>query len=325
MSIPAEFAALAVRLSLGQPAPAPILEPSASEGAFDAQGVDCPFPFRHGGRFYLAYVGFDGRGYQTGITESEDLIHWENRRLLIGRGAPGSFREHNFALTSLLRDNALEGPGELARHEGRFTGAYHAYPEPGYEAGPACIGFCFSEDLVDWDIGEPCFFAQGGEEWERGGLYKSFLLRHEGTYYLFYNAKNDAPGNHREQIGLATSPDLKTWTRCGENPIVPNGPPGSLDQIFAADPAVYACAGGWVMAYYGLAADGHARLLIAWSRDLVRWTKFPQPIRNVRPAGHYDSQYAHKPGLIAHEGRLHHFYCAVDASHQRTLAVAVTD
>lgn len=50
-----------------------------------------------------------------------------------------------------------------------------------------------------------------------------------------------------------------------------------------------------------------------------------QPIRGVRPQGCYDSQYAHKPGLIAHEGRLHHFYCAVDAKAHRTLAAAVED
>ena len=29
------------------------------------------------------------------------------------------------------------------------------------------------------------------------------------------------------------------------------------------------------------------------------------------PEGSYDSLYAHKPGIITHQGMLYHFYCAV--------------
>jgi predicted GH43/DUF377 family glycosyl hydrolase len=84
--------------------------------------------------------------------------------------------EFNVALTWILRDNDLFGSSSLKKVNGRFLGTYHAYPEAGYEAGPASIGLCWSDDLRHWDLEEPCLYAKDGSEWERGGLYKSCLV-----------------------------------------------------------------------------------------------------------------------------------------------------
>ena len=43
---------------------------------------DCPTVFRHDGRWFMTYVcydgkeGTDGRGYETWIATSDDLLHW---------------------------------------------------------------------------------------------------------------------------------------------------------------------------------------------------------------------------------------------------------
>lgn len=301
---------LLTRLRTPHKQPRLLIAPSYQKGAFDSRGIDCPFPFQHEGRFTMTFVGYDGIGYRTGLATSSDLFHWEKKGLLIDRGPAGSVTEYNVALTWILRDNALEGPGTLRRIDGRYVGTYHAYPRPGYEAGPACIGICTSTDLSDWRLEESFLHAADGAEWERAGLYKSCLLEHDGTFYMFYNAKNVERG-WIEQTGLVTSSDLKHWKRHPGNPVLPVGPSGAFDDIFASDPCVLRAGDVWVMFYFGNCTDGHARDGVAFSRDLLRWTKADELLIDVGPPGSIDSRYAHKPGIITHQGRLFHFYCAV--------------
>ena len=290
--------------------PKHVLAASYRVGAFDSHAVDCPFLFHHEGRFRMTFIGFDGIGYQTGIAASDDLEQWTGRKLLIGRGDAGSFREFNFALTWIIRDNDLFGRGELRRIDGQYVGTYHAYPKPGYETGPAAIGFCRSPDLEHWAIDPPCIHSRDGAAWERGGLYKSCLLDHDGRFYLFYNAKTEG-SPWIEQTGLATSDDIEHWKRHPASPVVPVGPKGAHDDVFASDPCVLRAGDTWVMFYYSLSSDGRARDCVAFSDDLVHWDKAPAPILDVGPEESIDSRYAHKPGIIHHSGRLYHFYCAV--------------
>ena len=146
------------------------------------------------GKFWMTYEGWDGIGYQTGLASSDDLLNWHKERLLLGRGPKGSVTEFNASLTSILRDNELFGPGTLKCVNGRFVGTYHAYPQPGYEAGPGVIGLCYSDDLRSWDVCPPVLSPDPSCAWEAGGLYKSWLLESDGVYYLFYNAKNKTEG-----------------------------------------------------------------------------------------------------------------------------------
>lgn len=67
----------------------------------------------------------------------------------------------------------------------------------------------------------------------------------------------------------------------------------------------------WVMFYFGLAADGHAREGYATSRDLRSWEKSGEILLDIGPVGSIDSTHTHKPAVIAWEGRLEHYYCAV--------------
>ncbi|NIA13542.1 MAG: hypothetical protein GWP08_05630 [Nitrospiraceae bacterium] len=305
-------AELLARVRTPKKQPALVLEASYQEGAFDALAVDCPFVFRHDGRFYMAHIGFDGVGYRTGLASSSDLLHWRKEGLLIDRGPKGSVTEFNVALTWILRDNDLFGPGTLRKVDGRFLGTYHAYPRPGYEAGPAVIGLCRSDDLRSWELDEPFLHASDADagDWERGGLYKSCLLEHDGRYYLFYNAKY-AESPHNEQTGLVVSDDLKHWRRHDANPLVRNGPAGAVDDRFCSDPCVLRVGGTWLMFYFTLSTDGHARDTVAFSKDLVHWEKSNEILIDVGPEGSIDSRYAHKPSVFAHEGLVYHFYCAV--------------
>jgi predicted GH43/DUF377 family glycosyl hydrolase len=288
-----------------------VVEPSRSPGRFDSLAVDCPTVFSDGGEYLMTYVGWDGVGYQTALSRSRDLLHWEPGELILRRDPGHPYRRFNAALTSVVRDNRLSSSGQLTRVDGRAVGTYHAYPNAGYEAGPAVIGFCASADLLTWQDTGDILRPQDGGSWERGGLYKSWLLRHDGLFYCFYNAKNRADRDWREQIGYAVSPDLTNWSRPQAVPVLPHGGPGDFDERFASDPCVLQDGDFWVMFYFGFSYDGHARESYAVSRDLRTWTKSGEILVDVGPAGTVDSTFAHKPAVVSHDGRLHHFYTAV--------------
>jgi hypothetical protein len=218
---------------------------------------------------------------------------------------------YNVAMNWIVRENALESPGVLKKVRGRFLGAYHAYPNPGLEEGPAVIGLCWSTDLLHWQLDPPCLRPGDGTAWERGGLYKPCLVEDRGRFYLFYNAKTADPRGWHEQTGVATSTDLQTWKRHEGNPIIRNGGPGSPDERFASDPCVVLDGQTWVAFYYGLDAQGKARDLAAAGSDPFRPAKLDQILVDVGPPGSVDETYAHKPSVVWHDGALYHFYCAV--------------
>ena len=298
-----------------------VLAPSGKPGAFDEKAVDCPFVFRHGNRFGMTFLGFDGAGYQTGLAWSENLLDWTVEACIAARDPANPLFQHNVAINWIVRENDLFSPGRLRTFHGEYIGVYHAYPNPGYEQGPAVIGICRSRDLRSWRFDAPCLRPEDGAPWERGGLYKPCLLEHNGTFHLFYNAKNqDRPW--REQTGVATSRDLRTFTRDPGSPVIGNGPPGAPDERFASDPCVLRFRRQWALFYFGLDAKGVARDVVALSADLRAFTKCDAILIDTGGPGSIDEKYAHKPSVIAHQGALYHFYCAVAKNDRRGISVA---
>lgn len=290
-----------------------VLAASNAAGAFDCKSVDDPFVFRHQDAFYMLYIGFDGMGYQTGLAKSANLVNWDRVACVARRDPNSKYTRFNIALSCIVRQDQLTSPGRLKKVHGRYLGAWNAYPSAGYEEGAAVIGLAWSDDLLHWELTEPILFPRDGAPWEHGGLYRPNLLERDGTFYLYYNAKTDPVPKRgwHEQTGVATSRDLKVWTRYAGNPILRNGGPGSWDARFASNPFVVQHRKLWGMYYYGLDSRGVARELLALGRDPFHFTKANEIMIDVGPPGSVDDTYAHKPGVIYHDGALYHFYCAV--------------
>lgn len=293
-----------------------VLGASDKPDAFDSKSVDDPFVFYHEGQFKMLYIGFDGIGYQTGLATSPDLIHWQRVACVARRDPASKYTKYNIALSCLVREEGLTSPGKLKRVHGRYLGAWNAYPNAGYEAGAAVIGLAWSDDLLHWELTDPILFPSDGAPWEHGGLYRPNLIEHDGTFYLYYNAKTDTlpksqGGGWHEQSGVATSRDLKTWTCYAGNPVLHNGGPGSWDERFASNPFVVRDKNLWAMYYFGLDKKGTARELLAVGHDPYHFTKVNEIMIDTGAPGTVDETYAHKPCVIWHEGALYHFYCAV--------------
>jgi hypothetical protein len=116
-----------------------VLASSRDSNAFDSRSVDCPFVFQDRGLFYMTYIGWDGTGYQTGLASSFDLLQWRKLGLILARDSSSPITRYNVAMNWILREPALRSPGRLRKLHGRFLGVYHAYPNSGYESGPAVI------------------------------------------------------------------------------------------------------------------------------------------------------------------------------------------
>ncbi|MFD0715343.1 hypothetical protein [Paenibacillus sp. GCM10027626] len=302
----------------------PVLTGSGTAGSFDEHAVDCPFVFRHQDKFYMMYVGFDGHGYQTGLAISDNLLDWQPLGLILRRGGGNGWDSLNAAGCWMLRENDMNGQPALKKWDNKYWLVYHAYPGDGYENGPGRIGLAWTEDpsLLTWNrLPDPILSPEDGAEWEKGGLYKECLVEHDGLFYLYYNAKNEADKSIGwiEQTGLATSPDLVNWTRAASNPLL-QVTPEAWDSKFASDPCVLKHRDKWAMFFFGY--DGkHAQEGIALSDDLLTWEKHPEPIVRSGPEGSLDSKHAHKPSVIRHEGILYHFYCACRPSQPGDITV----
>src|ERR1700691_2788631 len=252
-----------------------ILSATGRKGDFDRRSIDDPIIFHANGSFQMLYIGWDGIGYQTGLATSTDLVRWTRTALVAPRDPASTYTKYNLALSSILRDKQLRSRGEAIKVRGKYIRAWNAYPSAGYEEGAAVIGLATSEALLHWELSDPILLPQDGAPLEHGGLYRPDLMLDHGIYYLYYNAKTDTlpaseGGGWREQTGVATSTDLKSWVRYKQNPILRNGPRGSAtypaanpisttqpptpdarDSRFASNPLVVQNGRDYAMFYYG--------------------------------------------------------------------------
>lgn len=308
----------------------PVLAASGTKGAFDEQSVDIPFVFAHNNQFYMLYTGYDGKGYQSALATSSDLVHWEPKGVIMARGEEDSDRwdKVGAAATWMIKesDNLYDTP-RLKKIDGKYWLVYHSYPSVGYEAGPAEIGlaWCEDEELMDWHrLDAPVFSWKDGADWEKGGLYKACIITVGDTYYMFYNAK-DTQRRWIEQTGVAFSKDLLHWERCEKNPIVPITPAPYWNSRFLSDPYIVKDGDLWVNFFFGY--DGkvfkHAMEGLALSDNLIDWEKVEEPILTNGEQGAIDEGHAHKASIFYHKesDTLYHFYCATRPSRDGDRAV----
>jgi predicted GH43/DUF377 family glycosyl hydrolase len=111
------------------------------------------------------------------------------------------------------------------------------------------------------------------------GAREAIVFEWQGVYYLHY----DGAGPKGWLACLATSEDLKDWTRHG--PVLDFGPPGKMDSASASSPWVHYDGRWWHMFYLGTPNTSSAP-------DLV--PSFPyltMKARGKSPSGPWEKQY----------------------------------
>lgn len=101
--------------------------------------------------------------------------------------------------------------------------------------------------------------------WNETHLWAPDVVFYNNLYYMFYCA--GGADHTKYKINLATSPDLKVWTRSPRNPMV-------VDGFDARDPFLLRVKDKWVMYYCATSKPRRGNHVVAFvtSDDLLTWT-----------------------------------------------------
>ncbi len=315
------------------------------------QKYDCPTVFREGDSWYMTFVcydgkdGNDGRGYETWLAQSSDLLHWTicGRVLQLPETSSTLWDANQRGGFPALIDYTWGGTYAMQPYKGQHWMTYIGGAGTGYEAvnAPLSIGLASTRgDLTTphpWETRPQPLMSYNDSEsqwWEQLTQYKSTIywmkdkshrLKGYGKYpfFMFYNAGGkDATHPKGERIGIALSKDLRHWKRYEGNPVFAHDSDGTITgdaQIVRMDDV-------WVMYYFSAfnpTRPYNAYNTFAASHDLVHWTDWDGPDLII-PSKPYDEMFAHKSCVVSHEGTVYHFYCAVNKAGQRGIAVATS-
>ncbi|MCG2459376.1 glycosylase [Flavobacteriaceae bacterium F89] len=286
--------------------------------------VDSPTIFRENDVWYMSYLVFDGQGYETWLSESDDLLHWESIGKIL------SFTENTWdanqkaGYVSLINTD-WGGDYSVEKYRDNYWMTYLGGNTVGYESGTLKIGLATSTTLTEakeWNTNNPPLLSPEDKDarwFENKTIYKSLVIRdsskHTGhPFVMYYNAKGFTADY--ESIAMAVSDDMVAWKRYGGNPVITRGKGICGDAQIAKIGDVY------VMFYFGAFWKPGAFERFACSYNLIDWTEW-EGEDLLAPSEPYDKRYAHKPWVIKWKGVVYHFYNAV-GDRGRVIALATS-
>lgn len=303
------------------------------EAPGEGEMVDCPSVFRVSDGWAMTYVLFNGRGYETWLAKSSDLLHWQTKGKVLAFGEGGWDKDQRGGFPA-LQDMQWGGSYRLGTFQGKHWMSYIGSSTPGYEGVPISIGLASTTR----DVGEhhlwttlprPAMAWNDADTlwWESYSPYKSLIYEAENPlgsrFIMFYNASYQGKEhNSGERIGIAISDDLLHWKRYAGNPVFQH----DYARTITGDAQIQRIGNVYVMFYFCAHHPQRpygAYNSFAVSRDLLHWTDWGgEPL--VKPSETYDARYAHKSFVVKWEGNVYHFYCAVDKNRRRCIALATS-
>ena len=308
----------------------------------DSKKIDCPSIFRKGKHWYMTYILFDGRGYETWLAKSKNLLDWKTLGRIMSFGdttnrVTTEWDANQRAAYIALQDTKWEGSYKLEKFNHKYWMSYIGGKEKGYETGKLGIGIAHTDKDPtkphEWTrVGDAVLSATDKDVrwWENKKLYKSSVIWDKQKslghpFVMYYNANGDTSNNTPkwrwfERIGMAVSNDMINWQRYRTDPVVHH-------KIgITGDGVIQKIGDLWVMFYFGAFWEDRPKEAFnrfAWSYDLVNWTDWNGEDL-IRSTEEYDTKYAHKSYVIKWKGVVYHFYCAVDNKDHRGIALATS-
>lgn len=305
--------------------------------------IDCPTVFRVGDKWMMTYVvyngkdGTDGRGYETWLAESDDLLHWTTKGRILSYKDDGWDMNQRGGFPALI-DWTWGGNYGISKYKNKHWMTYIGGHGTGYEAvrEPLNIGMAWTDaDITkahEWQSANKPLLSINDKDaqwWEKLVQYKSTIYDDPTKtlgkrFVMFYNAGGINPKNNlkAERIGIALSNDLKKWKRYDGNPVFAN----EVGGIITGDAQIAKMDDLYVMFYfkaYDPSRKYNAFNTFAVSRDLIHWQTWDGEDLII-PSKPYDEMFAHKSYVVKHDGVVYHFYCAVNNDQQRGIAVATS-
>lgn len=313
--------------------------------------IDCPMVYREGNRWFMTYVvyngkdGTDGRGYETWLATSDDLLQWKTLGRLLCYADKGWDMNQRAGYPALI-DWTWNGSYEMAKYKGRHWMSYFGGEGTGYESVRKPLNMGMASTKVDitqahpWETSPAPVLSindKSAQWWEKLTHYKSTVYWDRNKtlgkpFVMFYNAAGINPANQlkAERIGIALSSNMTSWRRLPlrtakrktGNPVFFHEAPG----IITGDAQIVKFPHYYVMFYFSAfnpKRKYNAYNTFAVSRDLVNWQDW-EGADLIYPSKPYDDMFAHKSYVLKHQGVVYHFYCAVNHAGQRGIAVATS-
>lgn len=305
--------------------------------------IDCPTVFREGDKWYMTYVvyngrsGQDGRGYETWIAESDNLLEWKTLGRILSYTDTGWDRNQRGGFPGII-DMEWGGSYAIHRYKNRCWMTYIGGEGTGYEAvnAPLAVGLAWTKGnpgtAHEWESLDKPILSINDKEvqwWENLTQYKSTVYKDDSKtlgapFVMYYNAGgvNPANGMKGERIGIALSKDMKKWKRYQGNPVFTHEAQGTI----TGDAQIQKMGDLYVMFYFSAFNPSRpykAFNTFACSYDMVTWDDW-EGDDLIYPTKQYDELFAHKSYLVKHDGVVYHFYCAVNNADQRGIAVATS-
>ena len=247
---------------------------------------------------WVIYDGSTFKMWYTGITDahriyyatSPDGINWTPEGMVLDKGGPGSWDEHQ-----------VRNPVVL------FDGASYRMWYSGYIYGTAKIGFATSPDGIHWTKYDqnPVLVAGGNGGWDDYTVGAFTVMLEGSKYWMWYNGVRAEGGS--QQIGVATSLDGVSWTKYSANPVLVPGP-NEWDNYHIYTGPVLKSEGLYRMWYTGQSWATN-RVGLATSSDGYSWSKYEvNPVLDVGPSGAWDSGYVFATTVLEVRGNLLMWY-----------------
>lgn len=303
-------------------------------GADAGNMTDCPTIIRRDGKWYMYYFVFDGRGYETWLAESDNLLDWTTTGRVLSFSGEDDWDSNQKGGYIALPGTEWGGDYALEQYSGKYWMSYFGGSSTGYEAGLLSIGIARTggdpTQPHEWQrLDKPVLMStdQDAGWWDNITMYKNSIIRDPDQqtghpFLMYYNAKGVSGKDGAERIGLAVSDDMVCWKRWGAEPLLEHGPKG-----ITGDAYLQKIGDVWVMFYFGAfwksRSGASAWNSFACSYDLIHWTDWKGDDL-IKPTEDYDARYAHKSCVIKHNGGVYHFYCSVDEHRRRGIALAAS-
>lgn len=223
-------------------------------GAWDSASVELGSVIWNGTLFMMWYRGTNPTTYQAGavgLAYSNDGITWTKYA-------------RNPILTATDIDQGYVASPDVIKTELTYTMWYVGRNASSTKFTPYNrILYATSFDGIQWMKAPSPVFTPSSDPtaWDSSAVYSPSVYFNGTTYGLWYSGMGQqltAP-----QIGLATSPDGKTWTRSSLNPILSPGPQDSWDSAGVEQPNVVLGADGYSLYYDGLSKNTGGRIGLA--------------------------------------------------------------
>lgn len=229
----------------------PILEPR--DGCFDSLAAYNPTAIMFQGDYILLYRGQDkNKTSYVGFAKSKDGIHFSAEKTPVLSPA-----------TAYEKTGGIEDP-RVVKIDDRFYLTY-----TGYNGTDAQLCLASSQDLRKWKrhgVILPAYKGKWNKGWTKAGAIVDQKIN--GKYWMYYLGTKDGA----DQMGVASSVDLKNWSDATDQPILAKRPGMFDSRVVEPGPAPVITKKGILLIYNG--ADDNLVYRAGWvlfdSKDPTR-------------------------------------------------------